>query len=341
MLRQILLLTSALLVSSAAHATDMLILDNGDRISGTFVSDQDGVITFNSPLLGNISVSAEKATVQMDPGPSVADAAATADEIAADADAPAADETVTEEDQEEIDAVTASIKEAQDWVDSVVPEGWTGKLSFGMTYIETDTESLAIKFGLDGKKDAAPNHYRFNMFYDYNRQEQTNGTFNKNLDKYGAGVGYDRDFNEWIFFNSDLKYLRDQVKDIRHQADLDLGIGFRILREEHMTLTVIPAYTLQYKDAEGVSEKWFHLATLKEDFMYQFSEIVRFEQSASASVAPADTSDYQYMFRAALISKLGDWIDATVAYQLDFDNTVGTGGTKKEQQLIFGLGIPY
>jgi len=341
MLRNCLLLTALMSGALAAHATDYLILDNGDRISGTFVREENGVITFNSPVLGDISVPAGKATIQLEPAPTVEGAAAEAAAIVADDDPPEEDAEEAEAEQKEADMVTASLNDAQAWVDRNKPEGWTGKLSAGLSYVESNTETMAVNLNLNGKKDSAPNHYRFDLYYEYDKSTDDLGVETKNLDKYGASVGYDYDINDWMFFNSDLDYLRNQVKDIRHQVDLDLGLGFRVIDEEAMKLNIIPAYTLQYKDAAGLSQKWFHLATLKEDFMYQLNEIVRFEQKASASVAPADTSDYQYMVRAALISKLAEWIDASVAYQLTFDNTVGTGGAKREQQVIFALGVPY
>ncbi|MGE9294947.1 MAG: DUF481 domain-containing protein [Puniceicoccales bacterium] len=348
MLRKLLIIALAL-SGLIARATDTLVLENGDKLSGTFVSQQDGFITFDSPLLGTITVSESKANVVMGDGPTVEDAAAEANQIlasgAASEDTTAEDEpdsaAEAKENQEDIDAVTKSLNNAEDWIQRNKPQGWTGKLSFGLTFIETDSESMAINFGFNGKKSSAPHHYSFNLFYQYNKQTDANGIETKNLDKYGANIGYDFDINEWMFLNSDLGYLRNQVKDIRHEVNLDLGIGFRIINEDDMKLNVIPAYTLQYKDALGVSQKWYNLATIKEDFTYQFSEIVRFEQNASASIAPADTSQYQYMASAALISKLADWIDASITYQLTFDNTVGTGGYKREQQLIFALGVPY
>lgn len=339
MLRQILTLASIALCAVAS--ADVLVLSNGDRITGSVVSVEDGVITFQSDLLGVLTVPQDKATIETQPPPvTPEEAAAAANQAVAgeNIDEPA---NVPEEQQEEVDAVTASIKDAQNWVDGVVPEGWSGKMSFGFSYLESNSETVTLNFGLNGKKDAAPHHYRFDTYYQYNKQTDQFGVEDKNQDKYGAGVGYDYDFNDWMFLNTDLAYLRNMVKDIRHQADLDIGLGFRIINEDYISLNIIPAYTLQYKDAEGVSQKWYNLATLKQDFHYDFSEIVRFEQKASVSVAPADTSNYQYMVSAALISKLADWIDASISYQLTFDNTVGTGGAKKEQQVIFGLGVPY
>lgn len=332
-----------LIASMALCATtyaDVLVLENGDRLTGTLLNMEDGVISFNSDLLGEVSISSDKATVEQ-PAPTPEEAAAAADAIVAGADAPPPEKEAQEQ-QEQVDAVTQSIKDAQSWVDNnLIPEGWSGKLTFGFSYLESNSETISTNFGLKGKKDSAPHHYKYNLYYQYNKQTDQNGVEDKNQDTYGAIAGYDYDINDWMFFSSELSYLRNMVKDIRHQADLDLGIGFHIIKEEDMTLNVTPAYTLQYKDAEGISQKWYHLATLKEEFTYQLSEIVRFEQTAQGSIAPADTNDYQYQVTAALISKLADWIDASISYQLSFDNTVGTGGAKKEQQIIFGLGVPY
>ncbi|MBK1858989.1 DUF481 domain-containing protein [Cerasicoccus arenae] len=338
MLKFTLLLTS--IAFCAVASADTLILKNGDRISGQLISQEDGVITFESDMIGKISVAAADATVEQ-PAPDFVEAAESANAIVAGAEVSSAEEAETAEDQEEVDAITRSLLDAQSWVDQWVPEGWSGKLTFGFSYLESNTETTTLNFDFNGKKDAAPHHYKFDMYYQYSNQTDKNGVDTKNLDTYGAMFGYDHDINDLMYFNSELSYLRNMVKDINHQVDLDLGIGFHVIKEDNITLNIIPAYTLQYKEAEGISQKWYNLATLKETFTYKLSEIVRFEQTASGSIAPADLDDYQYEFTAAMITKLASWIDATLAYKLTFDNTVGTSGVKKEQQIIFGFGVPY
>ncbi|WP_309400233.1 DUF481 domain-containing protein [Cerasicoccus maritimus] len=343
MLRTSTILASVALCSIAS--ADTLVLKNGDRITGSLVSQENGAINFRSDLLGELSVPEDQATVEVPQvaAPSAAEAAAVANAATTPSSKTSGkSEPLSAEKQEKVDMVTQSIKDAQSWLDeNVIPEGWSGKMSFGFSYLESNTDTTAINFDLNGKKNAAPHHYAFDIYYDYSRQTQTNGGVNKNLDQYGAEFTYDHDINEWMFFNSSASYLKNMVKDIRHQADLDLGLGFHVINNEDMTLDIIPAYTLQYKDAEGVSQKWYNLATIKESYVYHFSEIVRFEQTAYGSVEPGDTKNYQYGFTAALISKLADWVEASIAYELTYDNTVGTGGVKREQQIIAGIGIPY
>ncbi|WP_269541166.1 DUF481 domain-containing protein [Cerasicoccus fimbriatus] len=344
MLRLTTLFASLLICASVS--ADTLVLKNGDRISGTLTSKENGVITFQSDLLGQLTIPESDATVEMPapPAPSPAEAAAVANATTAAAVTEEATdkESISKQKQEEVDAVTKSIKDTQNWIhENIIPEGWSGKLSFGFRYLESNTETTGVNFDLNGKKDAAPHHYAYDIYYQYSRQTQTNGGVNKNQDQYGAEFDYDYDINDWMFFNASASYLRNQVKDIRHQADLDLGLGFHVIETDDMTLDLIPAYTLQYKDAEGISQKWYNLATLKEEFVYHFSEIVRFEQTAFGSVEPSDTQNYQYGFTAALISKLAEWVEASIAYELTYDNTVGTGGVKREQQIIVGIGVPY
>lgn len=336
MLRKTLL--ALLLAGMSALAADTLVLSNGDRLTGTVLSQDDGVIIFHSDLLGRLTVPAKDATVD------AAAPALTAEDAAVEAEAIATDTTSDEAEAatEETDAFTDAIAGAESWMkENIVPEGWSGKLSFGFSFIETDTETTAITFDFNGKKDAAPHHYMFDVYYNYKNEQQTNGTSNKQLDKWGASIGYNYDITKRLYFLSEIDYLRDMVKNIRHESNLDLGIGYRIIDEEDMKLSIAPAYTLQYKDAEGVEQKWYHLATLKQDFSYNFNSMFRFEENASGGIAPANTEDYNYKLKAALIAKLNEWIEASLSYQLSYDNTVGSGGTKKEQQIIFALGVPY
>src|SRR5512143_3506182 len=57
---------------AVAHA-DVLVGPSGERLPGHLVEDRDGVLIFQSDFLGRITVQSDRAHVERDPAPAVAD----------------------------------------------------------------------------------------------------------------------------------------------------------------------------------------------------------------------------------------------------------------------------
>lgn len=335
---------------------DTLIFPNGDRLTGTILELTAETIQFESPLFGEMSIPAEGVTVE---GASVsvdsADEAAAAiladtdippppvEAGAAESEAEAESETEKEATKEE-DAIArfnAGVDRARDYFNYIVPPGWTGRITFGVAFTETNTSSEDWNLGIRAAKDSGKNHYSMSAYYQYKITTQTTGAVNRQVDKWGGDFTYKRDISRRWFFQSTSSYLSDQVKDIRHQATQSLGMGYKIFDRERIQLSVTPAASLQYKDAGGVSEKWIGYATLFETLTYHFNSIMRLEQTADFSMDPGDTNRYLYNFKAAFISKLSDWIESSLSYEVNYDNTVGGGRPRNEEKIVFALGVPF
>lgn len=337
-----------LLACLTVQAADKLVFKNGDVLSGTLVSQKDGTITFDSAILGVIKISEEEAEVQTpaevqeevdgppEPG--------TGQDLAAAAGGPAAPETdgdTTAAAEEQADEFDAMIAEWRETFESVIPDGWTGKIDVGFTYTNSNSRKTAFVTGFKAKKESPPHHYSLNGFYEFGDTVAQDGTKSIDTDKYGGGFNYKYDFAEDWFFFSDTTYLKDQVKDIKDQATETVGVGYRIFNEEDLKLNVNLGGAIQYNNVAGQSEKWFGYVVAGNDFQYIFNKYIRVEQNAYIRMDPADTNNYQYKFYLAGIAKLTDWIEASLSYNIDYDNIVGPGSKKLEEQIIFALGIPF
>lgn len=332
----------------ALALADTLKLANGDTLTGSLVSSNGEQIVFKSDILGEITVPADKAEIVTPP---VSQDVPTASEAMADVNsglasdegevsAPAAtpEEKQAEEDKNAFDK---GVLKAKSYVDYIVPEGWSGKLKFGVSYVDTKTTSQAWAASLDAKKDAGKNHYGVYAFYNFTSQVDQNAVQSKTLDKWGGGFTYSRDLSERWFLQSDTDYLRDLVKDINHQVTETVSLGYKVVNEEDFTFSILPGVAGQYIDAQGFNKHWIFYGTLGDELMYRFNQTFRVEQDAGIRLSPENTSDYQVYFNAAFIAKLTDWIDASLNYQYTYDTTVGPGGVKGEQQIIFALGVPF
>ncbi len=354
-LRVLLFLLFPMLGAGSVQAADTLVLKNGDTIQGTFVSQENGVITFQSPILGTLTVPEDQAEVQS-PGEESEEVAGpqipSEGEQLADAAAgttPSPDDTAepepkTEEEKKAEDQAEYFDKLFAEWkatFQTIVPEGWSGKINIGYTYTESSSTTTSLVTGFKAKKDSAPHHYELGAFYEFGDTVNASGNKTTNTDKYGAGFNYKYDLSEDWFITSTTSYLHDQVKDIDHQATEQVGVGYRIFNDDDLKLSVNSGVAGQYNEVQGTSQLWYYYLTIGNNFEYHFNKYFRVEQNFNARLDPSDTSQYQYYFNVAGIAKLTDWVEASLSYNYNYDNTVGPGANKAEEKIIFALGIPF
>lgn len=336
------LLCGLFLLPTAFTLGDILKFPNGDVLTGTFISEDDGIIVFSNPMLGEIQVpAAEVELVLVD-----TDAAAmpTAEEVAVETqvavDIPEADDAV-DDPLADRSAFDRSMDRARDYFNYIIPDGWTGRLAFGVAFTETNTKTEDWNLNLRARKESGKNRYRTHWYYEYKTQTNQANVTTRQLDKYGANFIWQRDLYDKFFFQSVSGYLSDRVKQIRHEATQSVGIGYRVYDTDKLKLSFTPSATAQYKDGPGIDRRWIGYATLFQDLEYHINETLRIEQTAEGSVNPTRTSEYEYAARIALIAKLTDWIDASLSYENNYDATVGAGGNRREERIIFALGIPF
>jgi len=265
---------------------DTLVLSSGEKLTGSLVEQKDGLITFNHPVLGQIKVEAKNASVEVAPPVTPAQAAAVAQAPAA---APAEEKPAEPPAPEPPKSVFV---QARDNFKSWFPEGMDGKISAGYSYVDTgDTkENLSLGFNLNYKRDK--DLYAFNAFYDYSTSKNTAGVKTKDTDKYGADLSYTHDLNERWLIKNKLSYLRDEVKEIHHQVEDDLGIGYRIIKNEKMEWTANFGPAVRYTDATGLNDNWYFLLFAEENFKYHFNKTLRLDHLARYSADPTDSNNY-------------------------------------------------
>ena len=352
----------AMFAATWAYA-DWLELINGSKIKGEVVSVKDGVITFKGKYIGEITVPEKEASIITEKQ-EVVDAAGTAaaassgsavesgSVAAALADktapgAPVAPEESAKSEQEkqaeESFYFEKEVREAKEYFVSMLPKGWSGKLDVGFMLVSTNTQNTGLNVGFNAKKDVAPSHYQVSAFYNYLLQTETNGNRNKTLDKWGGSFIYRHDIPqiEWLYFEYRGSFLRDLVQNIDEQVQNSVGAGMKIIDEDDFKFTLTPAATAEYLNAPGVRTRWIGFATLSDAIEYHFTESFRVEQNASISVAPYNINFYQYKWSSSFITKLTEWIEASLSYQLNFTSLTGTGGSNREEIISLSLGVPF
>lgn len=334
--------TSLAFLTGLLHA-DTLVFNNGDRLSGTLISEEDGQIVFNSDLLGDIVVPQSQATVataetETDPASNVE---AIADSTTPQLPSAPADAEPDADSENEQDMFNASLDRAKDYIQSIVPDGWEGKVNVGLMYTQNLNDATQLNTSLKMSKESGPHSYSGNLFYNYNSTTNNLGVKNTTTDQYGAGFSYRYAVSDRWYVESDTSYLSNRVKQIRHQATENISVGYYFIKEEDFTFSLAPGIAGQYNDVAGEDRKWIGFGTLQEDLFYRFDETFNVEQNAYVRYNPWYSDELQYGFNAALNADLNEWVTASLVYTFTYDGTVGPGAQKDEQIIAFQLGFPF
>jgi len=327
-LKSIFLLTLTPLLTVFA-TPDVVVLKNGDRISGTITKQTDEHLVIESPVFGAV-------TVHMD---ELASGGLPEESIPVDTG------EVTAEDAE-ADTSSAS-KEASimsdwlAWTRSWLPSGWSGELRFGYFLTQSSDRETGVSLGLGAKKQSGKHTFEAGGFYDYERNKNPEGTVSKPTDKYGADLLYEYDIRDPFFIGASVDALVDRVKRIKLQSDQAVLAGWRILNQPNYGFDVAAGPGARYQENLGESGDWTTMGTFRQDAFYVYEDAFRLGQKFDSTVSLENSNDYSYLFEISATALLTPWAQPRLIYRNSYDSNVGVGGTRREQSLLVSLTIPF
>ena len=303
--------------TTALLRADLVILKNGDRISGTIIEESAAQVVIESPVFGILEI----------PGPEVASAETDPGDSAAAAPLPPR-KSLSEQYWERL-------------TDSIFPEGFNGEITIGYDYTRSSDTESGVALGLSGTYEVGRHTVDANAFYEYRRKKSATGEVTKPTDKYGAGATYEYDIREPFFLRGSERALVDRVKKIDLQNDLNLLMGWRALEEEDYSLDLAVGPGARYLKTSSADGQWDPLVTFSQDAFYQFNQSVRFDEEIIYSVDPTDTGNYSMLFEISASIRLTPFAEPKLIYRNSYDSTVGEGGVKREESFLLALAVPF
>lgn len=297
-------------------------LKTGEMVSGELVELGDETVTLHSEALGKIEVPLEQLTEE------------TLDSLEASLDEPA--------DGPEVE--TAAPRE-QTWyqltVGRFIPEEWTGDLRFGYHFVRTSSRRNEVQARARANRRVGPHEFETRGFYEYGRERNELDEVRRVLDKWGGLLTHSYDLDERWFIGGEAAYLTNAIQQIDHQVDLASFFGYRILNRDDLALSIAPGPSVRYLEAEGENDDWFMLASIRQDFRYQWSRDLRFRQAFVGSMRPEDSEEYSIRFEGSLIFRLTEWAETALSYENEYSTFVGEDGVRREERLLVSIVLPF
>ncbi len=228
----------------APGLADELIFKNGDRLTGTVVHLEHGKLTFESAVVGPVTVAVDELESFATQEPielRLTDGRTVSDRV--------------------VRAEAGSVRFAGDRskvgfseIEEINPEPvqWHGSLAAGLVVERGDTDSQEANIDFNTRRYADTYRLRFRLRYKGDRSRSGGSDFNTTDRLVRVTSQYDLPIDDRLFWYSRLRGERDGVADLNLRTVLGSGIGYKLINRSDFRFEVQagPAWVRDnYKDS--------------------------------------------------------------------------------------------
>jgi putative salt-induced outer membrane protein YdiY len=326
---------------------DVLVLSNGDHLTGHVVKEEQGKITFHSDVLGDVIVAETSATVEASPAsPTPTESMVGIPPASEPAPSPPKAVLVTPATPQH-PAVVAAPKTP-----------WSGKVEAGYNNQLTNVRTVSTSVLGEVERTVGSNEYLAKARYLYGRTDGTPTT-----DQQGAEFRYRHNLSSRLFTQSDSTYQTDKIQLINFDGEENAGLGYKLFASPRQTVDFGGGVTGQYLNASGVQRGFDYLGNAFQDFTYKLGGRYTFLEDASAQYSPesraryglvpslapngfatlvsGDVANYAYKLHATLEGKISQHLSLNLHWEYEFDNVVLDPANRSEERITTTLGYGF
>lgn len=308
-----LLASSGLLISSAG--ADVLVLKNGDRLSGAVVSQSDDQLVFRSPVLGELRVSpADVSDIMRSEADAIADASA------ARTAAPNPVVAVTTDRPREPEVRTSP---------------WKRQIELGLSTLDgaRDQRNISVRFDATRRLDEGTISLMLSHHYG-----KSGGIVI--TDATSAHATLTRNLNEDLFVRGATRFDRDPIVGLSHDAEQSLGLGYTVFDGGSLNLAIGGGAALRNRETSREEANWDGLFDAFGRLRYALNERLSLSQDVSVTAAPDNREDYRVKSHTALVNRLTDVLSMTVRYEVEYHGASDAIITSR-QRFVTAIGCEF
>lgn len=334
--RPLFLIVCWLAFAGSAAAADTVWLKNGDHLSGTVRSLEDGKLIMDTDWAGTLSLNWSAVSTLNSKNLITLRNSQTGENYNVRLEAAEPGWlTVVGRNQQERKVAVARI---DDFMKAKVKSdrlNWTGNVDMGINLKHASTETQDTRFSFNSK--IGQGQWRHNFGAAWNREKEDASV---NTHNYSLRYAIDYTFREQFFWQGRASYKRDWVEDLAHQALIGTGPGYQFWDNERgsFSLSLLTgAFGYGYNDGTtdshfGSSLRWDYQRYLRGKALTLFSHG---EVGHSLDEDGIFTLDAEVGVRYALTS----WSTLNIGYGRNLVS--GTRDTLNERRFTTGLGVKW
>lgn len=332
-LRPLRLLAAAAFLGAASLHASVLVLSNGDHLTGKVLKHADGKITFHSDVLGDIVVSDQSATaVEPPPSPTPVESMAGLPPHG---------------------SVPGKLK-GQPAKGTGARTPWTGKVEFGYDNQLTNIRTVNTSLRAEVDRTVGPDDFMGKGRYLYGKSQ---GLPTTDLGDGEFRVRHNLDSR--VFAQSDTTGSSNRLQLINFEGQENLGMGYKLITGLHHTVDVGAGMSGQYLNAEGIQEGWNYLGNVFQDYTYKINGRYTFLEDFSAQYSPDRRSrfgsvsdptltaqtgteqDYAYKFHSTLQGRISRHLSLNLHFEYEYNNAVLDPNARADQRVTTTLGYGF
>jgi putative salt-induced outer membrane protein len=208
-------------------------------------------------------------------------------------------------------------------------ENWSGQGQLGAFRSTGNSSNTGLTAGLELTRTGINWRHKLNALADFQR---TNGVTTREQFLLAYEPNYQ--LNDRVFIYGLGQYERDRFQGFSSRISASGGIGYRVIDEEDMQLSVKagPAYRKTSFINGGSDSSLAGLAAM--DFDWQIAENIKITQDASAFIQSGNST---YISTTGLEAGLGSGLSARIAYAVEHDTDPPAGAVKTDTLTRFTL----
>jgi putative salt-induced outer membrane protein YdiY len=323
----------ALAVLPGPLRADEVYLKNGNRLSGTIVSMDEGKLVLETEFAGRLTIDwshVERLSAKAPLTLVLADGS-TLRGIPAPGETPG-----------RLTLDTASVPIAVSLVTAINPQEeppvkFSGRINVGLNKASgnTDKESGHV----DAEVIARTTSHRLTVGGAYNRASDNNRKSEDNAKGYSQ-YNYFLTKKLYLYLNGMAEM--DKFRDINLRTTVGPGVGYQFFEGELMNLSLEagPSYVRtdydQAEDTDSASGRW----AVKFDRFF-FEKLVQYYFTNEGFISASDSSDVFMFTRTGLRFPIRGGLSFNAGFEWDWDNTPTEGTDKSDYRYILSVGYGF
>jgi putative salt-induced outer membrane protein YdiY len=338
------LLAAPLLASPVAS---VLILENGDRISGHEVKREGGRIHFQSDLLGLLTVPEDKAEVKPAEVTDLELQLATAEAPTAGFPETATATAATPAPEEKPEPTPAPLPAPDPSLPPVVaavqkddkpvakPATVKRLVEFGYTSQSgrRDRTDISVRGSIERKTKTTELRWQGRYLYGESDDQRV-------ADNLNSSIRFRRDLSPKMFAQAEAKYERDSIKNLENDFTQSLGMGRNLFEREGFKLAIGGGAAARYRDVINQDDEWVYQLDAFQDLVYAFNSRLRVTQDMSVQVSPSDSEEFLLKLNAALTSKITNALNMSMRYEFEYDRSL-IPASRENQRIVTSIGYAF
>ncbi|MGD0461671.1 MAG: DUF481 domain-containing protein [Tepidisphaeraceae bacterium] len=328
----------ALFFATAAAAADQIVLNNGDRITGTIDSADAGKLIIDSPIAGKITVDLKDVKTLSTDGPI---------KVLFN-DGSVLDQRLAEGPAGEFTTAPGGNLPRQTFPISKVgkinppPVVWTGSVVVNGLLLQGDTtaEQLGASINLQRRSDFdridAGAAYLFG-------EQKVNGVQSTTADNWNARGEYDYFFTKRFFGYGNARVEKDRIEHLDLRLTPGVGVGYQMFEQPDFNLNFSGGLSWIYEDYSNLSSPnenisvrlAYHIdKTLWDSRVKLFNDVVYFP-------SVQNVNDYLVLSTTGLHLAITKTMFSELKAEIDYDSHPAPMSHRTDAKYILGVGWTF